>query len=101
MAALGQMGTSGSSGSSAKTKTVALNAFEAFLSKSSGKYQGTFASMGAEILCEQTIWLEFVYYLVNDPRTKKGSTVIEYLRKVFSLARDRLVLIQEQHSQQQ
>ena len=81
------MATSGQAGATQRAKNSASNAFEAFI-ECSNKYDGGIASLAGEVVCDPSIWLEFAHWLVHTADLK-GSTCVEYMRKVLGLARDR------------
>jgi hypothetical protein len=95
MESLPEMPTKGFSQLSQRVKESGLQCFESFLSSSSAHYGTTsFHHLPPSVLCERTIWLQWVHHMVHTEKKSNGellsgATIIEYLRKVLLMARDK------------
>jgi hypothetical protein len=87
MATTPQMPVGGVGASTLKGKSAALSSFARFLGHVR-KYGTDWEQLAGSTLCERTIWLEFMHYLVNDDEgVTKGGTVVEYARKSIAVAK--------------
>ena len=86
--------TTGQARETISGKTKALKQLDGFLT-TSPKYKCTFDWLHVEVVCDQDLWLELAYYLLNEAQSHtsgepiKGGTVVEYLRKAIGIARDK------------
>jgi hypothetical protein len=90
-----QLSTQGGARATVSSKATAVSAFNRFLSNTD-KYKlppppKTLETLDGATLSAQEIWREFAWHLCDGEADgdKKGGTIVEYLRKVFGVARDK------------
>ena len=89
------LATQGTAASTVAMKSTAVAAFNRFLAATE-KYNTppppkVLETLLGAVFSDQTIWREFAFFLCDGEidGDKKGGTIVEYLRKVFSVARDK------------
>ena len=89
------LATQGTAKSAVAVKGAAVAAFNRFFAATK-KYNTPpptkdFETLLRAVLSDQAIWREFAFFLCDGEidGDKKGGTIAEYLRKVFSVARDK------------